>query len=220
MRFVCIADLHGHLPVVPPCDILVVGGDICPVDDERPEAQARWLRTTFARWLAEVPAGAIVGVAGNHDFVGESDPAAFRDLDWHYLQDDSVEIDGLTVHGSPWTSRYEEWAFMLSEDELAERWSLIPDAVDVLCLHSPPLGYGDRIDGTLAIGSPSLLEAIDARAPALCVYGHVHDGYGRWQRHGTVLVNAAHCDMDYNPVNTPIVVDLVPTTPRTRSAAS
>lgn len=207
MRVVCVADLHGFLPVVPECDLLLVAGDICPTGDERPETQRRWLGSVFAEWLADVPAAAVVGVAGNHDFVGESDPSALRDLDWHYLQDESVEVDGISIFGSPWTSRYQDWAFMLSEAELAERWDVIPAATDVLCVHSPPLGYGDWISGH-EIGSPSLLAAIDARSPKLCVFGHVHQGYGRWLRGDSTLVNAAYCDMDYLPAHVPVVVDL------------
>ena len=207
MRVVCVADLHGHLPAVPECDILLVAGDICPTGDERPETQRRWLTSTFAGWLAAVPAGVVVGVAGNHDWVGQSDPSALRDLDWHYLQDESIEIGGMSFFGSPWTSRFQEWAFMLTEEELAERWERIPEGIDVVCVHSPPLGYGDWISGH-AIGSPSLLAAIDERAPKLCVFGHVHSGYGLWQRNGSTLVNAAHCDMDYRPANAPIAVEL------------
>ena len=95
----------------------------------------------------------MVGVAGNHDFVGEIDSGALRDLDWHYLQDETVVIDGLSYFGSPWTSRFQDWAFMLSEQELEQRWALIPDGIDVLCVHSPPFGYGDWISGH-TIGSP------------------------------------------------------------------
>jgi Icc-related predicted phosphoesterase len=207
VRVVCLADLHGYLPEVPPCDVLFVAGDICPTGDERPEAQRTWLHSTFARWLADVPAATVVGVAGNHDFVGETDPSALRDLAWHYLQDETVRVDGLTVYGSPWTSRFQEWAFMLTEEELSRCWEGIPDGVDVLCVHSPPVGYGDWISGH-HIGSPSLLEAIDARAPKLCVFGHVHQGYGRWQRGATELVNAAHCDMEYLPAHPPVALEL------------
>jgi Icc-related predicted phosphoesterase len=209
MRFVCVADLHGYLPPIPPCDVLLVAGDLCPTGDETPPAQRRWLGSTFARWLDEVPAEAVIGVAGNHDFVGESDASALRDLDWHYLEDETVEIGGVSFFGSPWTSRFQDWAFMLTEDELAEKWSLIPPAIDVLCVHSPPLGYGDWISGQM-IGSPSLLAAIDARAPKLCTFGHVHQGHGTWQRGSSTLVNAAYCGMDYLPKYEPIIVDLGP----------
>ena len=77
----------------------------------------------------------------------------------------------------------------------------------MLCVHSPPLGYGDWISGQ-EIGSPSLLAAIDEREPKLCVFGHVHQGYGRWERGPSTLVNAAYCGMDYLPAHQPIVVDL------------
>jgi Icc-related predicted phosphoesterase len=207
MRFVCVADLHGYLPEIPPCDVLIVAGDVCPTGDETPPTQRRWLQSTFAGWLDRAPARSIIGIAGNHEFVGETDPGALRDLDWHYLQDESIEIGGMSFFGSPWTSRFQEWAFMLSEEELAERWERIPEGIDVVCVHSPPLGYGDWISGH-AIGSPSLLAAIDERAPKLCVFGHVHSGYGLWQRNGSTLVNAAHCDMDYQPANAPIAVEL------------
>jgi predicted phosphodiesterase len=207
MRFVCVADLHGYLPEIPPCDVLLVAGDVCPTDDERPATQRRWLQSTFAGWLAGVPARSIIGVAGNHEFVGETDPAALRDLDWHYLQDEGLELDGLTYYGSPWTARFQEWAFMLDEDELAKRWEAIPSGLDVLCVHSPPVGLGDEI-GEFSIGSPSLLAAIDERAPRLCVYGHAHDGYGVRQRGPTTLINAAYCGADYRPAHEPIVFDL------------
>jgi Icc-related predicted phosphoesterase len=207
MRIVCLADLHGFLPAVPTCDLLLVAGDICPTGDERPPTQELWLRTTFARWLDDAPAGAIVGVAGNHDFVGETDPDALRALEWHYLQDESIAIDGLSIYGSPWTSRFQEWAFMQDEEELAARWARIPTGVDVLCTHSPPLGYGDRI-GDVSIGSPSLLAAIDALEPRLCVFGHLHSGFGRWRRGPSILVNASYTDMDYLPAHEPVVVDL------------
>lgn len=207
MRFVCVADLHGFLPEIPVCDVLLVAGDICPTGDETPGTQRRWLHSTFAKWLAGVPARAVIGVAGNHEFVGEVDPGALRELDWHYLQDEGLELDGVTYYGSPWTATFQDWAFMLDEDELARRWDAIPAGLDVLCVHSPPLGYGDEV-GEFSIGSESLLTAIDAQAPALCVYGHAHDGYGLRHRGASTLINAAYCGADYRPAHQPIVFEL------------
>jgi 3',5'-cyclic AMP phosphodiesterase CpdA len=88
MRIVCVADLHGFLPPVPACDLLVVAGDVCPLDDESPPAQRRWLRSTFARWLDDAPAAAIVGTPGNHDFVAVEEPEAMRELPWCCLIDE------------------------------------------------------------------------------------------------------------------------------------
>jgi Icc-related predicted phosphoesterase len=207
MRFVCVADLHGYLPEIPPCDVLIVAGDVCPTGDETPPTQRRWLHSTFATWLERTPAGAIVGIAGNHEFVGETDPGALRELDWHYLQDERLELGGVSFYGSPWTPTFQDWAFMLDEDELARRWEGVPAGLDVLCMHSPPKGYGDRI-GAFEIGSPSLLAVIDERPPRLCVYGHPHDGYGVRRRGDTTLINAAHCGADYRPAHEPIVFEL------------
>ena len=160
VRLVCVSDLHGYLPPVEPCDLLLVAGDICPTGDERPKTQREWLHSTFADWLAEVPADIVVGVAGNHDFVGRDRsgrparpglalPAGRDRRDrWHVVLRLPVDLalPGLGLHAQ--------------RGGVGQRWAQIPAGVDVLCVHSPPLGYGDWISGQ-HIGSPSLLAAID-----------------------------------------------------------
>src|SRR5690348_4412774 len=97
-----ISDLHGFLPETPPCDVLLIAGDVCPVDDHALRYQRDWLELSFAPWLETQPARAIVGIAGNHDFVAESDDELMRSLPWTYLRDETTEVAGLTIHGSPW----------------------------------------------------------------------------------------------------------------------
>ena len=63
---VAVSDLHGLLPPVPACDLLLLAGDLCPLLDHRPAAQAHWLDTDFRRWLRGVHARQVVFVAGNH----------------------------------------------------------------------------------------------------------------------------------------------------------
>ena len=207
MRFVCLADLHGYLPAHSPVRRAARRGGHLP-DRRRDSAGTAALAGLDVRPLARRGARRDRDRRRRQSRLRRGDGCgALRDLDWHYLEDETVEIGGVSYFGSPWTSRFQDWAFMLTEDELAEKWSLIPPAIDVLCVHSPPLGYGDWISGQ-TIGSPSLLAAIDARAPKLCTFGHVHQGHGTWQRGSSTLVNAAYCGMDYLPKYKPIVVDL------------
>src|SRR5215471_13300461 len=111
-RVAAIADLHGFLPELPECDLLLVAGDHCPISDHGLDFQRRYLEGPFADWLTRAPAAAILGIAGNHDFVAESDPALMRGLPWTYLCAESVEVCGLRVHGSPWVPTFNDWAFM------------------------------------------------------------------------------------------------------------
>ena len=43
-----------------------------------------------------------------------------------YLCDNSVEIDGVRIYGTPWIADLARWAFYKSEDELAEIYDRIP----------------------------------------------------------------------------------------------
>lgn len=213
-RIVAICDQHGHLPEVEPCDLLLLGGDLCPTDDHDVAHQQRWLLGPFREWLAAAPATRIVAIAGNHDFVFQSPLAAtLRDLPWTYLEDETADVLGLRVHGTPWQPWFGGWAFNAPRGEpgepfLAERFALIPDDVDVLLVHGPPRGYGDRTQSGIDAGSTALLAAIERSRPRLCVFGHIHEGAGRWQHGPSELINATLVDLRYQPVHRPAVVDL------------
>ena len=84
------------MPDIPPCDLLLIGGDITPLHDHKLSFQAEWLDTVFRAWLENVPARKIFGVAGNHDFVFQHEPDWVpKDLAWNYLQDSGCEWEGL-----------------------------------------------------------------------------------------------------------------------------
>jgi hypothetical protein len=216
-----ISDLHGHLPVVPQCDILLIAGDIGP--SCWPGPQAEWLAGDFRRWLAAAPAREVVAVAGNHDWAFESwdnrrafeldpdmaDPLVIPDLRWHYLEDRAVELFGLCIYGTPWQLKCGNWAFNVEEDVLAEKFARIPDGTDVLVSHSPPLGIGDLAprrngDGE-HVGSPSLLDRVLRVRPRLHVFGHIHEARGRWHRDGTTFANVTVLDGRYQMVHEPTV---------------
>lgn len=211
MRIAATADLHGFLPDVPACDVLVLGGDITPVSDHDVAHQARWLDTTFRAWLEAVPAQHVVAIAGNHDFVFERAPQTVPDLPWTYLEDEHVVIDGVTFWGSPWTPWFFDWAFNAPKDDveevfLRERCATAPDACDVLVVHGPPAGYGDRTARGMTVGSQAFLDLVDAQAPALALFGHIHESRGRWTRGTTTLANVAAVDLQYQLVPEPVLL--------------
>ena len=63
INIIAVSDLHARLPNIPPCDLLLIAGDICP--DGSAMTQAKWLDTSFRAWLEKIPAKEIVGIADN-----------------------------------------------------------------------------------------------------------------------------------------------------------
>lgn len=206
MNITAISDQHGHLPEIEPCDLLLIAGDICPVDNHSLTYQRDWLCDPFARWLDQVPARTIVGVAGNHDFFFEKvrDPESYlTKLRWTYLQDSGTEIEGKRIWGSPWQPWFYNWAFNLYEPQLQARWDLIPLDTDILIVHGPPRGHGDKTEAGERTGSTFLTETIQRISPELVVCGHIHEDYGMFALDHTTIANVSIMDLDYEPVNDP-----------------
>lgn len=206
MKICCASDLHGYLPEIPDCDLLLLGGDYCPT----PEPQHFWFQNKFAPWLKELSLRMkVIGVAGNHDFMFENTPHLIPSMDWTYLQDSDTEWNGLRIYGSPWQRRFYDWAFNLDDPELNRKWDLIPADTDLLVLHGPPFGYGDfSPHGKTHCGSLKLLTKIEEIKPKLVVFGHIHSGYGLYHLDGTMLVNASVVNEHYKLVNPPRIVEI------------
>jgi hypothetical protein len=94
-----------------------------------------------------------------------------------------------------------------------EAWDKIPSkdgdaSLDILVVHGPPLGRGDKTKGNGHAGCYDLLRAIQDRVkPRVCIFGHIHEGYGCSYDGTTLYVNASSLDYSYDPVNRPIVID-------------
>jgi Icc-related predicted phosphoesterase len=208
---VAISDLHGHLPEVPACDLLLIAGDIC--HGWRVSPQAQWLRDTFRPWLEAVPAREVVGVAGNHDWVFQKAPHLVPAMRWHYLEDRGVELFGLKIYGTPWQPRFFDWAFNLDEPDLAVKFAAIPECTDVVVSHGPPLGFGDlapRPGGGESVGSPSLRDRLLQIKPRLSVFGHIHEGRGVYHHDGIVFANVTLVNPAYEMVYEPMRFEVEP----------
>jgi predicted phosphohydrolase len=208
VRVVAVADLHGLLPPIPPCDLLLVGGDVCPVDDHSSATQRAFLEGPFADWLEAVPAGEVVGVAGNHDLLAARDPALLDRLPWTYLSDSGATVGGVRIWGSPWTVTFGDFAFMEQDEDLALRFAAIPADLDVLLTHGPPLGVCDWAARGANAGSAALLEAIERVRPGVCVFGHIHEGRGEGTVAGIRCLNVSLVDERYVPRHDPVELEL------------
>ncbi len=199
-----ISDLHGYLPEIPPCDLLLLGGDYNPY--RRLPDQLAWMEGPFADWLQRVPAKEIVAVAGNHDFACQTPPKGFLEaLRWHYLEDSAIELFGLTIFGSPWTPPFYDWAFMAEEDKIQAKLGLMPNKVDILVTHGPPMGMLDKNKDGQSCGSERLWKKALKAKPRLHIFGHIHEQGGRQARlHGTVFANVSYVNVAYKPVYGPV----------------
>lgn len=199
MKVAVISDTHcRHSEIqVPDADLLIHCGDFTGVGSF---SQA----CAFNHWLGTLPHKHKVVIAGNHELMGESDPSLFRSLITNatYLQDEEVTIDGIRIWGAPWTPIYGNWAFMLNRVEIAKKWALIPDGIDILVTHGPPRGFLDQVTGFTPLlgGDPvehagckdllnrqlDMMKEIRlpsgrtrSSLPRYHVFGHIHEAVGR-----------------------------------------
>ncbi|MEO6588009.1 MAG: metallophosphatase domain-containing protein [Pyrinomonadaceae bacterium] len=213
-KIVCLSDTHNcnALIDVPDGDILIHAGDATIRGTQYETEQ-------FLAWFSGLPHKHKIFVAGNHDWLYETNnrfagllTANFNII---YLQDSFVEVEGLKIYGSPWQPRFFDWAFNLNRGaELAEKWKLIPEDVDILITHGPPHGILDEVPRKYRIentGCEELIKKVEELAKnnlKLHVFGHIHCGYGQTEKFGVKFVNASNCDESYEPTQLPIVVNI------------
>ena len=216
----CISDLHGHYPKLDGGDLLIVAGDLTASD-----TVDNFLH--FVSWIRNQDYEEIIVIGGNHDNYLQNllEPEDIEDSgEFTYLCDSGTEFQGLKIWGSPWTKTFKGMnphckAFTVdTEEELAEKWALIPDDVDILITHSPPLGMFDRLEryrwGDVEfehVGSKSLQDELNNRiSPKLHVFGHIHEWGGSSSTvRDTIYVNASIMNEIYHPVYTPVRIILL-----------
>lgn len=205
MKLVLISDTHNRQIKVPNGDVMVHAGDLTGRGSLNEVAKT-------AAWLRSLPHRYKVVIAGNHDYAFQRQPEQARALmdGLVYLEETSVEIEGVKFFGSPWTPWFYDWAFNAHRgDEIKQHWDRIPEGTDVLITHGPAFGMLDQVQSDERVGCEDLLTAIERVRPKLHVFGHIHESYGIKGWHGpTIFANASTCDLRYSPVNPPLVVDL------------
>jgi len=205
MRIICISDTHNREISVPDGNLLIHAGDATmrgTVEEI----------TEFNSWFSALPHKHKIFIAGNHDWLFETQPASAQKLldgDIIYLQDSGTNIEGFHIYGSPWQPRFYDWAFNLNRgSEMAEKWELIPAQTDILITHGPPSGILDLTMQGDHAGCEELIKKVEEIRPRVHIFGHIHEDYGILEQSGTRFVNASNCDEGYRLINPPIVIDL------------
>lgn len=203
---------------MPKGDVLLYTGDLTRVG--KPEEIM-----SFNAWLGLQDYQHKIGIVGNHDLLFEDDRKKACGLftegvllfDETYLLPVAGQAEPLKIWGTPWNPWFQDWAFNLQRGpEMASRWMLVPDDVDILLTHTPPYGIQDFVDnrhGRGPIGCEELRKRVDDIAFAgewkqrLNCFGHVHESYGhtvdistRW-----TFVNGSNCLWTLN--HPPYVID-------------
>lgn len=235
VKIVATSDLHGFIPPIddlPGGDLLVIAGDIMPVSDHSYGAQNRF-RNEFSAWLAKVEPHyqyGIIGVAGNHDFLFETNSAEktwlgqyfypdagrgyAKTMNWRYLEDEMITLpNGMTVYGTPYVPNLRNWAFYSPESDARDRWDRI-DSADIVVSHGPPFGYADYVSRGGNVGSVAFLDAMKRISPQVVICGHIHEGYGvDWWApedeppiYKTGIYNVSYVDEAYKPGNEIMVI--------------
>jgi len=210
MKLVCISDphsLHHRIPDIPDGDVLIHAGD-CLGQDTLENIEE------LNEWLGTLPHRRKIVIAGNHDWAFQETPELARQALTNaiYLEDSGAEIEGIRFWGSPWTPTFMDWAFMLERgQQLHKKWQLIPGDTDVLITHGPPKGIGDEANLGFKcqnVGCIDLLDRIQQLSLKAHIFGHIHEGYGEYQKGLTTLINASTCTARYEPRNAPIVIEV------------
>ncbi len=211
-RIVFISDTHNHHNEIklPEGDILVHAGDFS--GRGLPEEVG-----PFFDWLEEQAQvfKHVIFIAGNHDMSFEYKHPWI--VNWlsklptniHYLEDSEAIIDSIKFYGSPWQPEFHNWGFNLPRGKaLAKKWEMIPIDTDVLITHTPPQNILDyTIRDMINVGCADLYLKVNQIKPKIHVFGHIHEGYGYKDINDTLYLNASTCNLRYQPVNSPIVVD-------------
>ncbi|XP_059704354.1 metallophosphoesterase MPPED2 isoform X3 [Haemorhous mexicanus] len=197
-RFVCVSDTHSRTDGIqmPYGDILLHTGDFTELG--LPSEVKK-----FNDWLGNLPYEYKIVIAGNHELtfdkefmadlvkqdyyrfpsVSKLKPEDFDNVqslltNSIYLQDSEVTVKGFRIYGAPWTPWFNGWGFNLPRGQsLLDKWNLIPEGIDILMTHGPPLGFRDWVPKELQrVGCVELLNTVQRRVrPKLHVFGGIHE---------------------------------------------
>lgn len=226
MRLVVISDTHNkHNQVkLPPGDVLIHCGDFSACGRHKEVLK-------FLTWFRKQPHKEKIYIAGNHDLSYEREPEFKNEIlkefgEIHYLENSGITLNNpktdepVEFWGSPWQPEFGNWAFNYKrEGEFCKKlWDSVPSTTDILITHSPMKDILDKCERSwedaknpINAGCKILRNKIetDLRNLKFHLCGHIHEARG-CNSHTlapTICINASICNLKYQPINKPIVID-------------
>jgi len=198
----CTHQFHDNLIIPENVDIMLHTGDATNV--KSPIMNVEEMKN-FLEWYSSLDIKYKVFVAGNHDTSIEAGLIKKNYIESFgiiYLQDTSVNIEGLNIYGTPWTPRFSDWAFMKDRSKMERVWDAVPIDTDILVTHGPAKGFLDTSrnrDGSMEFcGCANLAKKLINKqlSPSLMVHSHIHDckgivNFGIRSFNETVLANVS-----------------------------
>jgi Icc-related predicted phosphoesterase len=235
MKIAVFSDTHnGHKQVeLPECDIAIFAGDATSVGHKH-EVES------FLNWYGkQKQCKHKVFIAGNHDksfdkrfYHSYEDHDLFKENEhlgkpgWlvemidraralfniHYLENNSVMLEGLKIWGSPITPSFyrQYWAFNADRnEEIQSYWNQIPTDANIIVTHGPVHGKLDFIpESSEHAGCVDLKAKIEEIKPMMFVCGHIHSGRDVYNTDKTLYVNASIMDNSYHKQGDPMMFKL------------
>lgn len=185
MTILQISDTHNRhqlLTNLPVADVLVHCGDFTDLGTEQEVLD-------FLNWFISLPYRYKIFITGNHDLcLWDAEDVEDLPDNIYFLQDRSCEIEGVRFFGL---------AYNHPE-------SLIPNDIDVLITHEPPMMILDKSNGT-HWGNLPLRNKVQEVKPKLHLFGHAHEAYGIEQQGGITFSNGAVLNDHYQLCNPPLL---------------
>lgn len=193
---------HNLLEIPKDIDMVIFSGDCSNPRDIYQNKQEIF---DFLEWFESLNIKYKIMIAGNHDTSIEKRLITKKQIELlgiFYLENESIEIEGVKIWGSPYTPQFCNWSFMKDRSKLHVLWATIPDDTDIVIVHGPPKGVLDlsynRNNELEFCGCSALGKRIRIIQPKLCLFGHIHNcediinaGYIKHSDYKTIYSNGS-----------------------------
>lgn len=211
MKVCLISDTHNYhnLLTIEPCDVLIHAGDFTGTGMPE-EIQS------FFDWFLKQDSEYKVVIPGNHDLTFDHYPETVeeyipQDPSFYFLNQSGAIVNGVRIWGEPRTPTFGHgWGFNVSRARAHEHWGQVPDDIDILVTHGPPLNCLDYVPyDDVHVGCYDLARLIkNHQKLRLVVCGHIHESRGEEHINETLVVNASSISPDYSAIRQPMYFDV------------